>query len=101
MNQRVVVSGTILLVILSVIAGTSYKVYHIHQERSLLVVQKRIIEGARECVFDLVCKDEDMTLGVLIEKGYAKDEINPQTKMYYSRDSLIKKENDSFVFYGD
>ena len=100
MNSKVIVLLTFIVVVFSLIAGTAYKVYQIHQKRSYMVVEKRIVEGAIACIHDSVCKDEDMSLGFLIDKGYAKDELNPQTKLYYSRDSLIKKENQTFVFYG-
>ena len=96
MNSKVIVLVTFIVVVFSLIAGTAYKVYQIHQKRSYMVVEKRIVEGAIACIHDSVCKDEDMSL----DKGYAKEELNPQTKLYYSRDSLIKKENQTFVFYG-
>lgn len=100
MKERVVVLLTVFGIVASLVLGTVYKVYNIHLNRSYLVVEKRIIEGAEACVFDNKCNDEDMTLGVLISKGYASDEINPKTSLYYDRDSLIKKVNGTFVFEG-
>lgn len=100
MKEKVVVSVTVLGIIAALILGTIYKVYEIHMNRSYLVVEKRIVEGALSCVYDGKCEDSDITLGALISKGYASDEINPKTKLYYERDSVIKKVNDTFVFEG-
>ncbi len=100
MNQKVVVGVSALGILLLLVGGTGYKVYQIHQERNYMVIEKRIVEGALSCVYDGKCNDQDMTLDMLISKGYASDEIDPKTKLYYKRDSLIKKVNDTFVFEG-
>lgn len=100
MKNSYFILGTFLIIIFSLMIGTVIKVQEEHLRRNLLVVEKRIVESALECVYDNHCEDKDMTLGLLIEKGYAKEEVNPKTKMYYSHDSLLKKENNTFIFEG-
>ena len=35
----------------------------------------------------------------LIDLNYLKEEVNPLTKMYYSKKSYVTKENDTYTFY--
>ena len=100
MKQTRIVIATILIIALSLGIGTIWKVKNEHDKRAYEVVEKRIVEGALECVYHDDCQMQTMTLGTLISKGYAKEEINPKTKLYYAKDSLIKKVNDTFVFEG-
>lgn len=97
-NNKASIIFTICFSFIMIIALTVYKVNQEHLRRSFLVVEKRIVEGAKKCVWDGVCKEDEITLGTLITLGYAKEEVNPQTKMYYSHDSIIKKDGENYIF---
>lgn len=89
---------TIVIMIVFLMAGTVYKVEKEYQNRKVLVVEKRIIEAAINCINDDRCNTKEITLLSLIQKGYLKEEVNPITKMYYSNDSVVKKENGVYSF---
>ena len=98
MKNRTIILLTILTIIISICVATVWKVNKRHEEREILVVEKRIIEGATECFNKGECEGNKVTLNALINKGYAKKEINPITKTYYNLDSyVIKNEEYEFV----
>ena len=97
-NNKTSIIFTICFSFIIIIALTIYKVNQEHLRRSFLDVEKRIIEGAKECVWNGACNENEITLGDLINLGYAKEEVNPETKMYYSHDSIIKKNGEDYVF---
>ena len=98
LNKQNWVILTILISLLLIIGLTIYKINAIHLERSFLVVEKKFIEGAKECVWDGVCTEDKILLGDLIKEGYVKDEVNPQTKRYYSHDSYVLKADNEYSF---
>ena len=97
MNNKTAILITILIIVFSSIALTLWKVSNRHLERTVLVVQKRIIESALDCFNDDVCLNDKVTLGELIKKGYLSKEINPVTKTYYSNESYVTKKELTFV----
>ena len=98
MKNRTIILITVLTIIISICMATVWKVNKRHEEREILVVEKRIIEGATECFNKGECEGNKVTLNALINKGYAKKEINPITKTYYNLDSyVIKNEEYEFV----
>ena len=98
-NNRNCILFTIFFSLILIIGLTIYKVYDTHLKRNFSVVEKRIIEGAKECVWDEVCTEDKITLGELITLGYAKEEVNPQTKMYYTHNSYVLIENNNYSFH--
>ena len=99
MNNRNCILFTILFSLILIIGLTIYKVYDTHLKRNFWVVEKRIIEGAKECVWNDECSAGKITLGELISLGYAKEEVNPKTKMYYTHESYVLVENNQYTFY--
>ena len=99
MRNLKIVLMTLLLACILITVTTLYKVQKRHEERLVLVTEKRITEGATNCYWDDVCKDSYVTLGELIELGYAKEEVNPITKMYYSHNSYIEKDGNTYTFH--
>lgn len=100
MNNRNIIIITILLTLVTIIGGTIIKVQADHQQKESIVLEKRITESAQECIFQDICNDNKITLGFLIEKGFASEIVNPKTKMYYSHDSYVLIENNQFTFIG-
>lgn len=100
LSSRNVVIFTVLVILVLVVGSTIWKVRSESLNRSVTVVSKRITEGFQECQFDDVCKSDEITLGELIRLGYAEEEVNPLTKLYYSHNSMIRKDKESYVFEG-
>ena len=100
LNNRNSILFTIIVILLLLIGLTVYKVYEAHMARSFLVDEKRIIEAAKSCVWDDVCNENEILLGKLIEEGYAKEEVNPKTKMYYSHNSYVLVNENQYTFFG-
>lgn len=80
------------------LVSTAYKAYIIHEKRVIGVTEKRMIEGAKNCFFDSNCTGNRVTLKELVAKGYLKEEVNPQTKMYYNENSYIRIQDQNYEF---
>ncbi len=88
----------IFLTILIVIGGTSYKVIKTNHHNLIMVSEKRIIEAAKRCLNDDVCKENKITLATLYANNYLEEEINPLTKEIYNKESYILKEENNYQF---
>ncbi len=100
MKNKTIILITILTVVISICIATSWKVNKRHLQREVEVVEKRIIEGAIDCYNKNDCTGNKITLKNLINKGYAKKEINPKTKTYYDLNSYVIYENNKYDFVG-
>lgn len=89
---------TFVLSVGLIIVVSFYKVQAAHKKTILLVSSKRIEEGARACFQEDKCFGSHVTLGELIHLGYAKEEVNPITKMYYSHASYVEKKENTYTF---
>lgn len=98
MTNRKIILVTFLLSVASISFYTFYKVQKNHLDLSILVTERRITEGAKQCVWDDVCKENQITLEELIRLGYAKEEVNPYTKMYYKKSSYVEKKENTYTF---
>ena len=101
MKSRTIILITILTIVISISGATIWKVNDRHLQREIDVVEKRIIEGAIDCFNNDDCTGNKVTLGSLINKGYAKKEINPQSKTYYDLNSYVNYENNNYNFITD
>ncbi len=97
MKNKTIILITFLTIVVAICLATAYKVNKRHEYREVLVVTKRIVEGAKSCFFKDDCTGNKVSLETLISKGYAKKEINPKTKTYYNLDSYVIK-NDDYEF---
>ena len=77
---------------------TTFKVIKNHQEKLLLVSEKRITEAAIKCLNEKKCSDNKITLKDLYNFNYLEKEINPITKEYYSELSYIEINNNQKKF---
>ena len=97
-NLKVIILTFLISLILLV--GVSFiDIYKIHEKRVVLVSQKRITEACETCFLEGKCNSSKVTLQELINLNYLKEEVNPLTKMYYSKESYVTKENDTYVFH--
>jgi len=97
MSRFKMIIFTILISVGCIVGFSFYKIQKQHEAKILIVSEKRIEEAAQECYYDNVC-EEKVTLGELIHYGYSKEEVNPLTKMYYSKDSYVEKKGTKFQF---
>lgn len=85
-----IISILMIIAIPSLIAvATIIKVSMNHQELELLVSRKKIEEAARRCVIDETCKEEIISLGYLIKKGYIKEQVHPVSKEFINEGTPI------------
>lgn len=98
-SSRNAIIFTAFISIVLLVGGTIWKVQNESLQRSMTVVSKRITEGFQKCHFDDVCQKSQITLGELIHLGYAKEEVNPETKLYYSHDSIVRKDENNNYFF--
>lgn len=89
---------TIVISIFCIVNYTLYKVYERHIKLMVLVTEKRITESAMNCYFDDVCVENKVTLKELVRLNYSKEEVNPKTKIYYSLDSYVLKNENTYTF---
>lgn len=97
MNKKIILA-TFVFIVLLLVCGTSYKVVKKHQERLILVTEKRILEKAKLCFLENKCTGESTTLKNLYDLSYLEKEANPVTKEYYNENSYIKKEENNYTF---
>ena len=90
---------TIIIVLLSVIGFSAYKIINKHNEKILLVEKKYIIERAKSCLNEKKCSGNTITLKELYDLNYLELQVNEVTKEYYNEESyVIKKEDNSYEF---
>jgi hypothetical protein len=99
MRTREIITIIILIVVLLYTGVIAYKMVYKHNENLLIVTSKRIEEAAKKCVAESKCDKNNITLAILYEKGYLKEEYNPITKEIYSKNSKISFENNKYVFH--
>lgn len=89
----------LLILFLLVLSGdTLYHAYSLHETRLLAVSHERIIDSAKQCIWDSKCNENKVTLGELIDKGYCEEEVDPITKLYYSHNCYVVKSNNDYIF---
>lgn len=98
MSKTKIIVLTLLISFFSVFSLTLWKVQKKHQDALVLVVEKRIIEAAEDCLRNDDCQRTPITLQKLITEGYLKEEVNPITKMYYKHDSYVDLKDNQYIF---
>ena len=99
MRVKEIIAIILLSVVLLYTGVIAYKMVNKHNENLIIVTKKRIEEAAKKCVAEDKCNKNNITLGVLYENGYLKEEYNPVTKEIYSKNSKIAFEHTRYVFY--
>ena len=95
--NRIVISGTIVIIALMIGIPTFINVKKDHEEKLLKVTEMEIKNAAKRCYLEGVCKEEKITLAFLYEKKYLEAQINPVTKKYYNETSTITYLNKKIV----
>lgn len=94
MNKNsIIIYTTILLILLLIAIPSVQKTIQIHQNRLLLVTEKKIIEAAKKCYYNDSCVTDEITLAELYEKTDLKELTNPVTNKVYSSSSYVDVQN--------
>ena len=96
MNNRIIISGTIIIIALMIGIPTFINVKKDHEEKLIKVTENRIKE-AKKCFLENKCEGNSTTLQSLYNVGYLDEQVNPVTKKYYSSTSVIKYENKKII----
>ena len=97
-RNKVIIYLTIISILLIISIPTVYNIIKKHNDRLIMVTEKRIEEAAKDCYLKDICKDNKITLKVLYDNKYLEKESNPITKEYYNEDSYVLVKNDTYTF---
>ena len=97
-RNKVIINITIVAIILIILIPTVYNIIKKHNDRLIMVTEKRIEEAAKDCYLKDICKDNKITLKVLYDNKYLEKESNPITKEYYNEESYVLVKNDTYTF---
>ena len=76
----------------------SYEAIKSDRETKLwLVLNKKVVEKAHDCVLDNKCTNQTATLDYLIQNGYLNTVTNPVTKEVINTSSYVNLETNEFV----
>lgn len=83
MKTSKIISIILIFMIIGIlVTATMTRVTHEHNEKLLLVSEKKIIEASEKCILEEKCSQEDITLKNLIDEGYIDKQVHPITKEY-------------------
>lgn len=99
MSDKKIWGITIFIIVIPILGVTLHGVYKNHQEKLMLVSNKRIIEAAQKCYLEQKCLDEKITLEKLYEEKYLEEESNPITKEIYNYSSYVQLNDSLFEFF--
>lgn len=91
--NRIVVSGTIVIIVLMIGIPTFFNIKKDHEEKLIKASENKIADAAKQCFLDEKCKGESTNLQSLYNMGYLDVQVNPITKKYYNESSIIKYTN--------
>ena len=88
---------TIIIIAVIIVTQTVLVINKRHEDKLLYAMHSKVEYYAKRCYLENICKDT-ITLEVLYENEYIKDEIvDPITKEVISHDLEIKYEDDKVV----
>ena len=97
MNKKYIIFAFIALGLLIIAIPTTYKIIKNYNNKSYLVVEKKITEAARKCFNEEKCSGDKTTLKQLYDNGYLETVINPVTNKIYDDNLEIKKSEDGYI----
>ena len=95
--NRVVISGTIIIIVLMIGIPTYINVKKDHEHKLIEVTENNIKEAAKKCFLEKKCEGNNTTLLSLYNMGYLKEQVNPITKKYYDSSSIIRYEDKKII----
>ena len=97
-RNKIIINITIIGIFFIVLIPTLYLITKEHNARLRDVSNKRITEAAKNCYLKEKCKNSQITLKELYEKGFLKKESNPITKEFYNELSYVTVQNKEYKF---
>lgn len=94
--NKIIVIGSIILIISLISFPTIYKVIKNHKDNLNQVVYKNVIESAKKCYYEEVCTNNTITLKELYKNNYLEKVSNPVTKEYYNESSYVRVIDDDY-----
>ena len=86
----------VVLIILTIIILTSYKIIKNRENRLYDVLYSKIKYAAKKCYLNHDCTDS-ITLNDLYEKGYLDEQYDPITKEQLNKDLKIEYKEDKII----
>lgn len=97
-KNKILISVLLLAIIGVVVTATANKVYATHIDKEYEVLEKEILEGAKECFLDKKCTGTTTSIADLKSLGYISgDLVDPVTKEEVKPDKIITKSKDTFT----
>lgn len=97
-RNKIIINITIIAIVLIILIPTAYTILKKHNERLMTVSYKKIEESARDCYLDNICLENKITLKELYDHKYLEKESNPITKKYYSENSYVLRNENTYEF---
>ena len=97
MSKKYIIFTSIAILFLIIAFPTTYKIIKNYNNKSYIVVEKKIKEAAKKCYLEEKCTGDETTLKVLYENNYLDTIVNPVTKKIYDENLVIKKSENGFT----
>ncbi|MCR5788137.1 MAG: hypothetical protein K6G37_03530 [Bacilli bacterium] len=97
--NKIVVTGTIIIIILMIGIPTYFNVKKDHEDKLIKVTEQKISTSAKQCFIENVCTGTSTTLDFLYENHYLERQTDPITKKYYDGSSQITYEDKKITLY--
>ncbi len=99
-TNKIAIYTTVIFSVLLIGCGTFYKVVKNNSSKLRLVTNKKVIEAAKACYIDGVCKNLKVTLEELYNNNYLKENvIDPVKKRVYNNSSYVIISRKESTFY--
>ena len=86
----------IVIILLIIIPAVKY-IMDNHYNSMYLVIEKKVVEAAKDCYNDNKCENNIITLKELIEKNYLTKMYDPVSKELINLDSYVNVETSMFT----
>ncbi len=97
-NFSKIISSILILIMAGLVGYKSYMAIKNERETKLwLVLNKKVVEKAHDCVLDKKCTNKSATLDYLVQNGYLNTITNPVTKEIINSSSYVNLETNEFV----
>lgn len=97
-NFSKIISSILILIMAGLVGYKSYMAIKNERETKLwLVLNKKVVEKAHDCVLDKKCTNKSTTLDYLVQNGYLNTITNPVTKEIINSSSYVNLETNEFV----
>ncbi len=97
-TNKIIITSSIIIIMMLITIPTVYKVIKDHNSHLYKSTYDKIINSAKNCYYEQICKEDKITLKILYENKYLETVSNPVTKEIYDENSYVKREGNEFIF---